>query len=238
MAYEIYLGRCTLYGVTTVEESVSRHVAQYDAIGSGVFNIPKNVGLKNWNIKLELTQENLGQAGWCRASDLLDELHDMLEKKRGQRLVIVSDRQKLSKSVLLRDIKYETGYQGVYSVNLSLVAHVKPRVRASGVPFVARPGTRPEAPDTFKAQDAFDVVRKVNSADKPKPNPKTGAKIIFIDQKCKEVNIAGVDKKEIISAIVDDSNSTSLTEQQKEEAFMSGVLPDTDSDSYFLPGSE
>lgn len=159
MAYEVYLGGCALYGVSSVEESAARDVAEHDGIGSGAFAIAKNAKLKSWSIRLELTQQNQGQAGWRAADAVLDALGDLLKSKNGQRLVIISDRQKLSKPVLLRDLKYETSYQGVYSVTLSLIEYVKGQVRASGVPSVTRPGTRPKAPDTFKVGSAFDVAQ-------------------------------------------------------------------------------
>lgn len=169
MAYEIYLGGCALYGVSSVEESVARNVTEHDAIGSGVFTMPQNAGLKSWNIKLELTQQNLGQEGWRKASAVLDELRDMLDDKNGQRLIIVSDQQRLSKLALLRDIKYETSYQGIYSVTLSLVEYVKAQVKSSGVPSVTRPGTRPKAPDSFKVKAAYDVHQMQEPPDNPEP---------------------------------------------------------------------
>lgn len=211
MAYEIYLGGCALYGVSAVEESISRNVTEHDAIGFGVFTMPQNVGLKSWSIKLELTQENLGQADWRKASTVLDELHDMLDNKNGRRLIIISDRQKLSKRVLLRDIKYESSYQGVYSVSLSLIEYVKARVRTAGVPSVTRPGTPPKAPETFKVQSAHDnkEAKKYfevpdSSIEYPSPtyiDPKTG----------RAVNPAGLYVDTVVSVANGQQSNNSTT---------------------------
>ncbi|MDF3003721.1 MAG: hypothetical protein K0S22_193 [Oscillospiraceae bacterium] len=216
MAYEIYLGGCALYGVSSVEESVARNVTEHDAIGSGVFTMPQNAGLKSWNIKLELTQQNLGQEGWRKASAVLDDLRDMLDDKNGQRLIIVSDQQRLSKLALLRDIKYETSYQGIYSVTLSLVEYVKAQVKCSGMPSVTRPGTRPKVPDSFRVKNAFD-----NRA----ANPNTGAGNTYVDTKTgKPANLAGLKDDAIVKVIKGDANSAFVTEQQKEQAAITGVM--------------
>lgn len=216
MAYEIYLGGCALYGVSSVEESVARNVTEHDAIGSGVFTMPQNAGLKSWNIKLELTQQNLGQEGWRKASAVLGDLRDMLDDKNGQRLIIVSNQQRLSKLALLRDIKYETSYQGIYSVTLSLVEYVKAQVKSSGVPSVTRPGKRPKAPDTIKPLGAFDD----NVA-----NPDTGAGGTYVDTKTgKPANLAGLKDDAIVRVIKGDANSAFVTEQQKEQAAITGVM--------------
>lgn len=222
MAYEVYLGGCVLYGVSSVEESASRGVTEHDGIGSGAFAIPQNAGLKNWSIRLELTQQNLGQEGWRRASEVLEELRDLLKNKNEQRLVIISDRQKFSKAVLLRDLKYETSYQGVYSVTLSLIEYVKGQVRASGVPSVTRPGTRPKAPDTFKVKDAFDNAQ--GAGDSAGNNPNTGGGNTYTDEDGKPVNLAGLQNDAIVRVIKEDANSAFVTEQQKEQAAITGVM--------------
>lgn len=219
MAYEIYLGGCALYGVSSVEESVARNVTEHDAIGSGVFTMPQNAGLKSWNIKLELTQQNLGQEGWRKASAVLDDLRDMLDDKNGQRLIIVSDQQRLSKLALLRDIKYETSYQGIYSVTLSLVEYVKAQVKSSGVPSVTRPGTRPKAPDSFKVLGAYDELQGKNAFELPNYTITAGDPITG-----KPVNLAGLKDDAIVKVIREDANSAFLTEQQKEEAAITGVM--------------
>lgn len=219
MAYEIYLGGCALYGVSSVEESVARNVTEHDAIGSGVFTMPQNAGLKSWNIKLELTQQNLGQEGWRKASAVLDELRHMLNDKNGQRLIIVSDQQRLSKLALLRDIKYETSYQGIYSVTLSLVEYVKAQVKSSGVPSVTRPGTRPKAPDNLKVLGAYDELQGKNAFELPNYTITVGDPITG-----KPVNLAGLKDDAIVKVIREDANSAFLTEQQKEEAAITGVI--------------
>lgn len=205
MAYEVYLGGCALYGVSSVEESAARDVAEHDGIGSGAFAIAKNAKLKSWSIRLELTQQDQGQAGWRAADAVLDALGDLLKSKNGQRLVIISDRQKLSKPVLLRDLKYETSYQGVYSVTLSLIEYVKGQVRASGVPSVTRPGTRPKAPDTFKVKDAFDIAQKAgnNAGDNANTNPR----VTYTDKDGKPVNPAGMNGDTLVKAVYGPQNT-------------------------------
>lgn len=236
MAYEIYLGSCALYGASSVEESVSRNVTEHDAIGSGVFTMPQNVGLKGWSIKLELTQQNLGQEGWRKASAVLDELRDMLDNKNGQRLVVISDQQKLSELALLRDIKYETSYQGIYSVTLSLTEYVKAQVKSSGVPSVTRPGTRPQAADTFKALNAYDESQKAKNDGVPNPNT---AGDTYVDADTgKPVNLAGLEDEAIVRVIREDANSVFVTEQQKEEAAVTGVISGAYDDFDNSMGSE
>ncbi|WMJ83472.1 hypothetical protein ACS3UN_10390 [Oscillospiraceae bacterium LTW-04] len=235
MAYEIYLGGCALYGVSSVEESVARNVTEHDAIGSGVFTMPKNAGLKSWNIKLELTQQNLGQEGWRKASVVLEDLRDMLNDKNGQRLVIVSDQQKLSKLALLRDIKYETSYQGIYSVSLSLVEYVKARVKSSGVPSVTRPGTRPKAPDKFKALSAYDELAGKKTFEVPDSSIEYP---VLEPSGTKPENLAGLKDDAIVRVIKGDSNSAFITEQQKEEAAITGVMVSAYEDFDNSMGSE
>lgn len=221
MAYEIYLGGCALYGVSSVEESVARNITEHDAIGSGVFTMPQNAGLKSWNIKLELTQQNLGQEGWRKASAVLEDLRDMLDDKNGQRLIIVSDQQRLSKLALLRDIKYETSYQGIYSVTLSLVEYVKAQVKSSGVPSVTRPGKRPKAPDSFRALSAYNEL--VGKKAFEVPDSSTIYPVLETNG-IKPVNLAGLKDDAIVKIIKGDANSAFLTEQQKEQAAITGVI--------------
>lgn len=233
MAYEVYLGGCALYGVSSVEESASRGVTEHDGIGSGAFAIPQNASLKNWSIRLELTQQNLGQEGWRAADEVLDELRALLKSKNSRRLVIVSDRQQLSKPVLLRDLKYETSYQGVYSVTLSLIEYVKGQVRVSGMPSVTRPGTRPQAPDTFKVAGAYDQLEGKSVFDLPDyritvTDPPTG----------KPVNLAGLQNDTIVRVIREDANSAFVTEQQKEHAAVTGVIAGAYEEYELLLGSE
>ncbi|HWP51754.1 MAG TPA: hypothetical protein VN626_08675 [Clostridia bacterium] len=233
MAYEVHLGGCVLYGVSSVEESVSRNVTEHDAIGAGVFTIPQNVGLKSWSIKLELSQTNLGQEGWQKASEVLDELHDMLKSKNAKRMVVISDRQKLSELVLLRDIKYETSYQGIYSVSLSLIEYVKAQVKTSGVPSVTRSGTAPKAPDTFKALNTYDAVKGQNVFELP------DYKITFTDPPTgKVVNPAGLKDDAIVKVIWGDTNNAFVTELQKETAAISGVMDKAYSEYEAVLGSE
>ncbi|KAF5028898.1 hypothetical protein DSECCO2_654260 [anaerobic digester metagenome] len=237
MAYEVYLGGCALYGVSTVEESASRGVTEHDGIGSGAFAIPQNAGLKNWSIRLELTQQNLGQEGWRRASEVLDELRDLLKNKNEQRLVIISDRQKLSKPVLLRDLKYETSYQGVYSVTLSLIEYIKGQVRASGVPSVTRPGTRPKAPDTFKALNTYDASQTAQG--NTVSNPDTGVTNVYTDVDIgKVINPVGLKDDAIVRVIREDANSAFITEQQKEQAAITGVMASAYEEYESLLGAE
>lgn len=236
MAYEVYLGGCALYGVSSVEESVSRNVTEHDAINSGAFTIPQNAGLKNWSIKLELTQQNLGQDGWSKASTVLEDLTDILHSKKSRRLIIISDRQKLSKPALLKDVKYETSYQGVYSVSLSLIQYVKAQVKTTAVPTVSRDGTRPETPTTFKIASAYDEAKKAK--DDSVSNPDTGANIIYTNDDGEIVNPAGLENEEIVRAIREDVNSAFITEQQKEEAAVNGVMTTAYSEYESLLGSE
>lgn len=220
MAYEVYLGGCALYGVSSVEESASRGVTEHDGIGSGAFAIPQNAGLKNWSIRLELTQQNLGQEGWRRASEVLDELRNLLKNKNEQRLVIISDRQKLSKPVLLRDLKYETSYQGVYSVTLSLIEYVKGQVKASGVPSVTRPGTRPKVPDSFKVASAFDNTR-------PDPIEVPDSSIeypLYVDPNTnKPTNLAGLDGDAPVSVVAGNTGSLAVFGPQRVSGEISSI---------------
>lgn len=232
MAYEVHLGGCALYGVSSVEESVSRSVTEHDAIGSGVFTIPQNTGLKSWNIKLELSQTNLGQEGWRKASAVLDDLRDLLDDQNGARLIVVSERQKLSKLALLRDIKYETSYAGIYSVTLSLIEYVSAQVKTAGVPSVTRSGTRPKTPDTFKVQAAFDESQKNRN------NPDTGAVDTYTDESGRVVNPAGLENDAIVRVIREDANSAFVTEQQKEQAAVTGVIASAYDAYESLLGSE
>ncbi len=235
MAYEVYLGGCALYGVSSVEESGSRDVAEHDGIGSGAFAVAKNAKLKSWSIRLELTQQNQGQEDWRPADKVLDTLRTLLKSKDSQRLVIASGRQKLSKPVLLRDLKYETGYQGVYSVTLSLIEYVRGRVRTSSVPSVTRPGTPPQAPDTFKVKDAYDRLKGRQTFEVPdsstiyRPvNPDDG----------KPVNLAGLQDDAIVRVIKEDANSVFITEQQKEQAAITGVIASAYDEFDNIMGSE
>lgn len=235
MAYEVYLGGCALYGVSSVEETAARGVTEHDGIGSGAFVIAQNPSLKNWSIRLELTQQDQGQAGWRAADEVLDELRGQLKRNRGERLVVVSNRQRFSKSALLRDLKYETNYQGVYSVTLSLIEYVGPRVKTAAMPSVARPGTPPKAPDTFKAKDAYAETRSRQVFEVPDSStiyrpvdPPTG----------KPVNLAGLQNDAIVRVIKEDANSAFATEQQKEHAAITGVMNDAYQKYELLLGAE
>lgn len=159
MAYEVYLGDCLLYGVSAIEESAGRNVTERDAIGTGIFTMPQSPGLKSFSIKLELTEQDDGQDGWRRASAVIHELHAIRKDKRARQLVVISERHKLSQRVLLRDIRTESSYQGVYSVSLSLLESVTPKIKSVGAATVARPGTVPVTPTTIRAISAYDDSR-------------------------------------------------------------------------------
>lgn len=236
MAYEIYLGDCALYGVISVEESAARSVSEHDAIGLGIFTIAQNAGLRSWNIKLELTQNDLGQDGWRKASTVLEELEEIRNDKNGHRLVVIAPKQRLSKLVLLRDIKIETSYEGAYSVSLSLSEYVKAQVKTSGVPSVTQPGKVPDPPVTTRVKSAFKInleaCKRVDYYDDHYyygyANPDTG----------KTVNPAGLDDEEVVKVIIGDSNSAFVTEQQKEEAAMGYEISNAYDDFDNVMGSE
>ncbi len=224
MAYEVHLGGCALYGVSAVEESAPRSVTEHDGIGSGAFAIPQNAGLKSWSIRLELTEQNLGQAGWRRASAVLGDLRGLLAEKSGARLIIVSERQKRSKPVLLRDLKYETGYEGVYSVTLSLVEYVKPQAKTAGVPGVTRPGTRPVAPSTFEVASAYDNAGNGKNEQKTNgvevPDSSIAYPPVFIDPKTgRTVNPAGLYLNTEVSVAKGQQSDNSATAGAIAEAY-------------------
>lgn len=217
MAYEIYLGDCALYGVTSVEESAARPVTEQDAIGLGMFTIPQHAGLRSWNIKLELTQTDLGQEGWRKASKVLDELQKICKDKSGQRLVIIASQQRLSQLVLLRDIKADTSYAGTYSVNLSFIEYVKAQVKTTGVLSVTRAGTIPKLPDRIRAMSTFDNENAHPGDDLvwKYTNPRTGTEV---------KNPVALEDEEVIKVITEDYNSAFITEQQKEQLAMGDTM--------------
>lgn len=233
MAYEIYLGDCALYGVTSVEESAARSVTEQDAIGLGMFTIPQNAGLRSWNIKLELTQTDLGQEGWRKASKVLDELQEICKDKSGQRLVIIASQQRLSQLVLLRDIKADTSYAGTYSVSLSFIEYVKAQVKTTGVPSVTRAGTMPKLPDTVRVLDAY----KVAAYEKAQSEEDRWFRYADPNNR-KPVNPAGLNDKEVVKVINEDSNSASVTEQQKEQLAMGAAMSSAYDEYESVLGSE
>lgn len=236
MAYEVNIGGCALYGVSSVEESATRGVAEHDAIDAGAFAMMQNEKLKTWSIRLELTQHNQRQPGWRAADKVLKELRRQLARQSSVRMVIISDGQRLSQTVLLRDVKHDTNYQGVYSVSLSLIEYVGPQVTTIAMPSIPRPGVPPKLPDTFKVNDAFGNAQREESAEPE--NPETGGDKTYADKDGKPVNLAGLQDDDIVRVIKEDVNSAFVTEQQKEHAAITGEL-ETAYDNYeMLLGSE
>ncbi len=231
MAYEVNIGGCALYGILSVEQSTTRGVAEHDAIDSGAFAITQNEKLKTWSIRLELTQQNQRQAGWRAADKVLNELRRQLKRQSSVRLVIISDGLRLSQRVLLRDVKHDINYQGVYSVTLSLIEYVGPQVQTTEMPSVSRPGDPPKVPDTFKVKDAFDNAQRAE-------NPETGAGTTYADEGGKPVNLAGLKDDDIVRAIREDANSAFVTEQQKEHTAITGVMNSAYDDFINSMGSE
>lgn len=212
MAYEVYLGNCSLYGVSSVEESAGRNVAEHDAIGLGMFTIPQSARLKSWNIKLELTQTDIGQQGWRKASAVIKELNSIRKSKSGKRLVIVSPQQTLSQLVLLRDMKLETNYQGAYSVTLALIEYAKASVKTTGVPSITRPGTAPEVPTVMRAESAYDNSKKSGDDDEDDDFEVPDSSIEY-----PLYNKNPAMENTVVQVIMEDANSVFLTEQQKEQ---------------------
>lgn len=235
MAYEINIGGCALYGILSVEESTVRGVVEHDGVGSGAFAVVQNVKLTHWSIRLELTQKNQGQAGWRPADKVINELSRQLKRQSGVRLVIVSDGQRLSDTVLLLEVKRETNYQGVYPVALSLIEYIGPRVKTEAIPSIPRPGVPPKAPEVVKVKVVYETLWRKQTFEVP--DSSTIYRPVDPDNG-KPVNLAGLQSDEIVRVIKEDANSAFITEQQKEQAAITGVMNSAHDDFINSMGSE
>lgn len=148
MKYEVWLNRIELYGVQIVRESAERQITTYDAVGAGKFPLAENRGLKSWDIQCELTEHNdMRLPNWSKASEIFDDLDDLLRKKEPSRLVIYSDYVKASERVLLKGYSREETVSGVYAVKLSCTEYVAAVVRTTDMPYTPRPGKAPGLPE-------------------------------------------------------------------------------------------
>ncbi len=144
--YDVYLDNIYFYGVNAFNFPSDRKIIVYNGIGTGYFPKADDPNLKEWSWECRLQEfpEHYHNKDFTPASNIKQQMDEMLRKKQPVRLIMKSEYSSLSQEVLLEKYSFKEDYAGVYRVTVNVKEYKEAAIRSTDIPEIPRPGKIPE----------------------------------------------------------------------------------------------
>lgn len=215
MRYRLSLGSREINSVISVSEMIRADIEEYQSLNGNSFCEPTARPLRSWIVELLVDGRGTDSGD---DDELLEQLREMRDKQKAERLTVSSNVGGFSVRVLLREMKIRAGYGDCAVVSLQLLEYRKAKAKVSET---TRAGSIGAPPGNVMSGTAYQLMIQYDKADEglKVANPDTGAEI---------GNLAALDPDMILRAekCIGNLNSTLSKLKEKRNKILSAVYSD------------
>ena len=173
MRYRLRLGGSRIKSVISVIETLKNDIEENQSLSGDSFCQPVGKPLRSWVV--EFLADEQGHA--CGDDDeLIDELRDMRDEQKAEKLTVSCETGGFSARVLLKEMAIKAEHGGCSIVSLRLLEYRRAKAKVSDL---ARAGSIGDPPESIKAGMACELIIQYEKAGVPMRvvNPSTGAEV-------------------------------------------------------------